>query len=419
MIWGIIAQGFITFLFVFSLRPVVRWTGYEFFRKSHLVVGGLYLGACWGHWNKLACWMIAALGLLGIDLGLRIVRICLIHIGYKDGNKGIGFRTIRARIKAFKDPSGTIIRMSFTHNHEPWKIGQHFYLTFPALSIWQSHPFTPASVPPTTFVAPTHTYIIRARGGETNKLAVWAEEASRGPKDDETSVILLGPYGSSVVDHEAANILAIAGGTGVSFTLPVVTAALVEQSNHSQNVEMIWIIRHVENLVWIAPELLALKARLSRSSSTMVAEEIKQETSSTVYSKQSQKRFRIRIVVTRSPDMRTQLDTKPGQEEDVEISSVSSSNSTPADSHVLRKLLQPHPDFYITYLDHQHPSIASMIYAFINDTVSTGRTQVVASGPAALGTDIRAAVASRNSAGNVWRGDERCDVDCVWDDRMG
>lgn len=44
MIWGIVAQAFITFLFVFSLRPVIRWTGYEFFRKSHFIVSILYIG---------------------------------------------------------------------------------------------------------------------------------------------------------------------------------------------------------------------------------------------------------------------------------------------------------------------------------------------------------------------------------------
>jgi hypothetical protein len=44
MIWGIVAQAFITFLFVFSLRPVIRWTGYEFFRKSHFIVAILYIG---------------------------------------------------------------------------------------------------------------------------------------------------------------------------------------------------------------------------------------------------------------------------------------------------------------------------------------------------------------------------------------
>lgn len=44
MIWGIAAQSFVFFLFVFSLRPVIRWTGYEFFRKSHFLVAILYIG---------------------------------------------------------------------------------------------------------------------------------------------------------------------------------------------------------------------------------------------------------------------------------------------------------------------------------------------------------------------------------------
>jgi predicted ferric reductase len=419
MVWGIVAQGFITFLFVFSLRPVIRWTGYEFFRKSHLVVAGLYLGACWGHWNKLACWMIASLGLLGIDLGLRIVRLCLIHVGYKDGNKGIGFRAIHSKVETFKDPSGTIVRLSFTHNHEPWKVGQHFYITFPSLSIWQSHPFTPASVPPTTLVPPTHNYIIRARSGETNKLAALADASLRDKGNSvEIPVILTGPYGNHIADEEATNILAIAGGTGISFTLPVVTAALRSTSSHIQNLEMVWIIRHIENLAWIAPELTSLKTYLSSVETTTVEDKINQEGKTAVQSVTEGKRFRIRIFVSRAPATRTHLSQRVSENKDLEISSVSSSNTIPTHTHEVQELLQPHPDFSVTYLDHQHPSVSSIIGDFLDETVS-GRTQVVASGPAALGTDIRAAVAKRNSAGRVLRGDERYDVDCIWDDRMG
>ena len=47
MILGVIAMIFITFLYVFSLRRVIQWTGYEFFRKTHYVIAILYLGACW------------------------------------------------------------------------------------------------------------------------------------------------------------------------------------------------------------------------------------------------------------------------------------------------------------------------------------------------------------------------------------
>ncbi|KAF2117981.1 ferric reductase like transmembrane component-domain-containing protein [Lophiotrema nucula] len=412
MVWGIVAQGFITFLFVFSLKPVIRWTGYEFFRKSHLVVAGLYLGACWGHWNKLACWMIASLGLLGIDLGFRVVRICLIHVGYKNGNQGIGFRSVQAKIDTFKDPTGTIVRLSFTHNHEPWRTGQHFYLTFPALSLWQSHPFTPASVPPIALVPPTHTYIIRARKGETGKLAAIAEpgESEKGALP-ETSVILTGPYGCSVVDKEASNVLAIAGGTGISFALPVVILALTDDLSHTQNVELVWIIRHIENLMWIAPELSSLKSQLTHdanSSPLKVRDNVKV---------QPLKRLRIRIFVTRLPE--TQAHVRPnGNEKDLEISSASSSASLSAEQSLM-DLLKPHPDFSVTYLNHEHPSIPGIVDAFAIDTLASGRTQVVASGPVALGTDIRAAVAARNSAGHVWRGDEKGDIDCVWDDRMG
>ncbi|ORY12210.1 ferric reductase like transmembrane component-domain-containing protein [Clohesyomyces aquaticus] len=417
MIWGIVAQGFIAFLWVFSTSRVIRWTGYEFFRKSHFVVAGLYLGACWGHWNKLACWMIASLGLLGVDLGLRIVRVCLIHLGYKSGNKGLGFRAIQSRIETFKDPSGTILRMEFTHNHEPWKVGQHYYLTFPSLSIWQSHPFTVASTPPTRTVSPKHTYIIRARNGETGKLAALAEATAEIP------VILVGPYGGSVVDNEVSNILAIAGGTGISFTLPIFAAALANPSSYTENLELVWIVRHVENLTWIAPELLALRAQLEpRSpavSDTNSDDEIKECGNVAVRSMQSNKCLRIRIFVTRSSQ--TTAPKTITQEKDLETSSASSSASasTPTHSHDLRELLKPHPSFSITYLDSKHPSIPAVVDAFIGGTVSSGRTQVVASGPTELGTDIRAAVAARNSAGGVWSGDEKGDVDCVWDDRMG
>ena len=49
IVWGCIAMLFITFLYIFSLQRVIKWTGYEFFRKSHYAVACLYIGACWAH----------------------------------------------------------------------------------------------------------------------------------------------------------------------------------------------------------------------------------------------------------------------------------------------------------------------------------------------------------------------------------
>lgn len=89
IVWGIVAMILITFLYIFSLKSVIKRTGYEFFRKTHYVVAAVYIGACWAHWSHLACWMIASLGIWGIDRGLRLLRTLLIHVGYVDGSKGM------------------------------------------------------------------------------------------------------------------------------------------------------------------------------------------------------------------------------------------------------------------------------------------------------------------------------------------
>jgi len=89
IIFGILAMILITFLTVFSFSAVIKMTGYEFFRKTHLIVAVLYIVACWGHWNLLRCWMIASSILLGLDLVLRMVRVILIHTGFKDGSHGM------------------------------------------------------------------------------------------------------------------------------------------------------------------------------------------------------------------------------------------------------------------------------------------------------------------------------------------
>lgn len=87
-IFGVLAMLFITILFVFSTQWAIRWTGYEVFRKMHILVGLLYIGMCWGHWPKLACWMIASFGIIGLDRGLRLFRSALIHLGCLKGELG-------------------------------------------------------------------------------------------------------------------------------------------------------------------------------------------------------------------------------------------------------------------------------------------------------------------------------------------
>lgn len=371
--------------------------------------------------------MVASFVIMGFDLVARSVRTFLLHFGYKDGNSGFGFRSVPAKMEVIKDPTGTIIRMTFTHSQQSWELGQHFYLTFPALSMWQSHPFTPASNPNPSSSVQTHTYIIRACNGETKKLAELAEAAAnRFPHgDDTTPVILQGPYGGTILNNDVSNILAISGGTGVTYALPVIKAALADNSP-VRNIELVWTVRHLENLTWIGPELAYLRSQLdqSRIRGHLADSEDGLEKAAVA----ANRRFRIRIFVTRPETGRTPGQSRPvrplrpdEKEKDFgvddKLSSLSSVESELEEE--LEDLTRALPNFSITYLNNGRPDVRALVDTFMENTVEKERTQVIGSGPPELGTQIRAAVAAKNVPGQVWRGDDTGDVECVWDDRMG
>lgn len=406
MVFGIIAMLFLTFLLIFSTKWCIKLTGYEFFRKTHYLIGVLYIAACWGHWTKLACWMIASLGLIGIDRGARLLRTVLLHVGWL--KSGGGFKCAQAKLSYFlgNEEDSAVVRLDFDFNHDPWLVGQHFYLCFPALTIWQSHPFTPASLPAAHPAQPHHTYLIRAFKGETARLAKLAEKEP----GCTTPVILTGPYGEGVLrpprgigmpaDASTPNIIAIAGGTGISFTLPIV----LEASRRSTGaLEMVWMVRRANDLAWIEPELLELKQRMRAGFC---------------------ERLKIRIFVTRDAgedfsEAPKQLLAAAGGEKG--FPALPDSTAVNPESS-LEEVLRPHAGFEVQWLKDHHPSLQvkednDMLDKFMQRTTA-GKILVVASGPAGLGRDLRTAVAARNDAGKVLAGDESGDVELIWDDRL-
>lgn len=407
MVFGCVATLFISFLFFFSLRPVIRWTGYEFFRKTHYIVAILYIAACWGHWTRLACWMIPSLILFFMDRGVRLLRTAWIHFGGKDGTKSFGFSAAQATMARFDDGEASVVRLDFEHERGAWKVGQHFFLCFPELTIWQSHPMTPASVADVG-KSLRHTYIIRAMKGETRRLAdlVTSQEADKVALN--TSVVLSGPYGRGVVeDHAADNIMAIAGGTGISFALPIIQQAITQaKANKRGAVELIWIVRKTENVAWIAPELTNLRSELAGDVD-----------------------LHIKIFVTRDSGYHSSASSiaskSSGEKNEVVKEattaerSVSSSSSSP-----VRDLISETDGFTIEWLSDHHPNLRTTDGSCILEhwlergSVNGGRFQVFASGPAGLGTDLRQAVAAKNSASKVWKGDASADVGFYWDDRF-
>jgi ferric-chelate reductase len=79
-----------------------------------------------------------------------------------------------------------------------------------------------------------------------------------------TPVILCGPYGTALLpalSTEWTNILAIAGGTGVSLTIPIVLVVTSSLAFIGAAIDFVWIIRRQSNTSWITSDLEELKQR--------------------------------------------------------------------------------------------------------------------------------------------------------------
>ncbi|KAL4914366.1 ferric reductase like transmembrane component-domain-containing protein [Aspergillus aurantiobrunneus] len=399
VIWGIVAMILLSVMVALSTPWGIRWTGYELFRKSHYVLAMVYIGACWGHWAQLYCWMIASLIVWFFDRGVRLVRtFALHHFNTPSTTHSLGLHVPNSRMALFhRSHDGDIIRLDFEHNHDEWKIGQHFFLCFPDLSIWQSHPMTPSSVPGQNPKGQNHTYIIRSRKGITKQLAQLAHAGA-----PTTSVVLSGPYGQSIVNEDFyfeddINVFCVAGGTGITFVLPVLLALATQDSPRRGLIEFVWVIRRKDDLRWIEPELETLRMAAAASSN-----------------------FRIRIFVTRgSADtgMTSASATELPKEVIVDDEHRPSSLSSADIKEAAFTIHEPSSAASLSSGNTEHPDLATQLSEFVARTVS-GPTRVVASGPLSMVRDLRSAVADCNDPSAVWRGEERGDVQLLHDDRL-
>lgn len=397
MVWGIVAMLLLTLLVGLSTPWGIRMTGYEFFRKSHYVLAMVYVGACWGHWKNLKCFLIPSLIFWLMDRGFRIMRTAYLHYHHLPSG-GMGFRAAQATITRFPDSEhGDILRFDLENNQDPWAIGQHYYLCFTEGSIWQSHPFTPLNDPIVEKGTVKHSYIMRAKKGETKKLAELAEKKLQNGEAN-TSVIMTGAYGESIMENiePETNIVCVAGGTGITYVLPILLRLARSPVSQDRKIELIWAIRHAHDAEWVREELDIL--RQARKALNL----------------------KIRLYATRDTLSNSQQNLeKGGQEEPAhEIKQTGSSSSSSSDAGCdcgtdvpVRKIGGGTID------EERHPNLPKLINDFVAETIR-GPTAVIASGPGGMISDLRTIVAGCNSGSKVWKGEDRFDVQLVCDDRL-
>ncbi|KAJ5495936.1 hypothetical protein N7539_001052 [Penicillium diatomitis] len=393
MIWGIVAMILLLLILLLSTPWGIRLTGYETFRKLHYVLAMVYIGACWGHWAQLKCFMIPSLIFWCIDRAARLVRTAILHYHPLEDRGLLGFSSADAHITRFPDEDyGDVLRLDLENNQEPWNIGQHYFLCFPQTGIWQSHPFTPLNAPEVVKGKVKHTYIIRAKSGETKKLA---DRAAAGSMF--MPVILSGGYGESIEQglYSDTNIICIAGGTGIAYVLPLLLSLVKQIPSSDRKIDLVWVMRHTSNVEWIRPELDILRAARKALN------------------------LRIRMVATRdvsSANSSHDNVLRSTQEDEKQIATSQQRFSALGDLcdcafDVPLKLGGGASDLS------RRPDLRKLVTGFLESTTS-GPTRIFTSGPGGMLSELREIVAACNSPLKIWNGQERFDVDLVYDDRL-
>ena len=393
IVWGVVAMVLLLMLVMLSTPWAIRLTGYEFFRKAHYVLAIVYIGGCWGHWVQLKAFLLPAILIFFLDRGVRLVRTLLTHYQYlPDGS--MGFRAAPAALTNFPDVDGDVIRMDFEHPHGTWKIGKQFYLCFAEISIWQSHPFTPLNFPQTRNGTVSHSYIFRAKGGETKKVAELALRKLTVSPKATTPVILTGPYGESIAETlmPEDNVLFVAGGTGITYVLPVLLDIIQKPTIRDRKIQLVWAIRRKADLCWVEQEIVAVN-NAARSHGVEVCIYVTREAGSNASSIQE-----------KIEDSEAELSKSCGATSCAAVGPMGTSMSLD-----IQKLGSKGVD--------RHPDLKALVTEFVEGTVR-GPTKVFGSGPGGMISDLRSIVASCNSGRRVWKGDERFDVSLICDDRL-
>ncbi|KAK5137060.1 hypothetical protein LTR08_001069 [Meristemomyces frigidus] len=390
IIFGVVAMFLITLMLVLSTQTAIRLIGYEAFKITHWIIAVLYIGACWGHWDKLWCWMVPSLALMVIDQVVRGSRTLYLHYGGQKGGR-TGFQCAQAKITLLGTDDDLVVRLDFDYQHRQlWEAGQHFHICVPSLSIWQSHPYTPSSLPNPHSKVQKHKYLLRVRQGQTAQLAALGNGAT-------VPCILTGAYGRTYPSDGAQNILCVAGGTGVTFTLPILLAAIRQQRLlpfvlEARNrpllpryaVNFVWVVRRAQDLLWLSSELESLRTAMKEASNV-----------------------RVKIFVSQESETSQATDVEKDSEKGNFTRETSSASSGDVTLASFRS--QDSDGFSVAFLGNRHPAMTEIVNDFVERSqIVGGAMEIVGSGPEAMGSDLRTAVA---------RVRDRESIDVYWDSR--
>lgn len=250
-------------LVILSLPFVRRWA-YETFWFLHLLLYITFLGTCFWHFgNEGDSWtyLYGTLAVWLLQLGVRSFhKVSAFSVGEN------WLQTVPVAAHAFITEPRMLRLDVLVPDHWYWKPGQHVFLRFPRLNLFDNHPFTIASIPhfqrgqkstPAHAGTNVMTFLVREHSGVTRKLLSYLNSTP----DVHLSCVVDGPYGSQQrkYEHCADEVLLVAGGNGVTAVLPLMlylSKAIESNSEPAlKKIKLVWAVRRAEHIDWIRSEL--------------------------------------------------------------------------------------------------------------------------------------------------------------------
>jgi len=376
---GAVGLAAFTLATILSVRPI-RSAFFEVFLVGHIVLIALFLLFGYLHARDpgYGNYIWPALVLWAFDRVLRLTRVLL--------NNRFGWTSNQYESTATVELlSQDTVRLTLRRRMN-WQPGQHAYVILPTISDLptEAHPFTIASIPGSLdgTVGPEEkevSFIIRGRTGFTGRL----RDRASGEGSKTVPAFIDGPYGCPPNLSKYHTCVLIAGGSGVSYTLPLllnlVHTARAEKSS-VRRVIFVWSVREAEHVKWISK---LLNAALTHAQSTSLI-------------------IDPRIYITGPNYPLPELSLNDNNKSDSGDSTPRSLVSPASEKSIDEKSMEL-PTYSALRITHGRPSISRILQDEI--AASSGPVSVDVAGPSALSHAIsRALSSSATSPTSVLKG---------------
>ncbi|KAG2176369.1 hypothetical protein INT43_005603 [Umbelopsis isabellina] len=273
-------------LIVWFAMPTFRRWSYEIFLIGHIVMVVGFTVGCWYHIKLLEDedhmpWMYASIAIWSFDRFIRFVRLIYLNVKWSRGASQVckvdllPEDCMKLRIHCSRKPLDRLLP------------GAYVYIYIPSIYFWQSHPFTIASwsnLQSSMIKAeasepmndgegssqdsvvtkakatdldsgPTFDLLIRPQRGMTSNLH---KKLIENQGSLTMNVLIEGPYGHMAPMSCYDTAIYIAGGVGISATLPYLQQAVYADRGITRHAVLIFIVQTTKALSWLQEELCCL-----------------------------------------------------------------------------------------------------------------------------------------------------------------